>query len=284
MHEQLITLNDAFNNFIDAGETQSQAHIKLLHWHIAERLVIGGGFNPDDIVPRPPLRVETTGKGKSHRSRLVHDPTVAVPGERTILGGLKTKDVDVVISKDGVGPCIAISVKGTLSAFRNLTNRMEEAAGDCTNIHISYPNLIYGFFHVIKANHASNTKRRNDVAIESNEEVVAGIVRYHDAIARLTGRKDVRNDVSRYEAVALAMVDASPDSRGHILQSFPTRDSPIRFEQFFDAIYRIYDLRYVYTAPALRRTTARSSWSEDSPASSASGADAFNFRFAPPSD
>ena len=58
-----------------------------------------------------------------------------------MLGGLKTKDVDVVVSKPGIGPCVAVSIKGTLNAFRNLTNRMEEAVGDCTNLHISYPNL-----------------------------------------------------------------------------------------------------------------------------------------------
>ncbi len=66
-----------------------------------------------------------------------------------MLGGLKT---DVVVSKPGIGPCVAVSIKGTLSAFRNLTNRMEEAVGDCTNLHISYPNLVYGFLHVIRAN------------------------------------------------------------------------------------------------------------------------------------
>ena len=44
-----------------------------------------------------------------------------------MLGGLKTKDVDVVVSKPGIGPCVAVSIKGTLNAFRNLTNRMEEA-------------------------------------------------------------------------------------------------------------------------------------------------------------
>lgn len=76
---------------------------------------------------------------------LVHDPERAAGGELTVLGGLKTKDVDVVVTKPAIGPCIAVSIKGTLNAFRNLTNRMEEAVGDCTNLHISYPNLVYGF-------------------------------------------------------------------------------------------------------------------------------------------
>lgn len=38
MHDRLVGLRDALCNFIDARETQSQSHIRLLHWHIAERL------------------------------------------------------------------------------------------------------------------------------------------------------------------------------------------------------------------------------------------------------
>lgn len=278
MHEKLVTLDDALINFIEAQETQSQSHIKLLHWHIAERLVIEGGINPDDIVPHPPLRVETAGSGRNKRFRLIHDPDSAVAGELTILGGLKTKDVDIVVSRRGIGPCIAISVKGTLNAFRNLTNRMEEAAGDCTNIHISYPNLVYGFFHVIRANCEGDVEKRNDIAIESNGTVVDGIIRYHDAISRLAGRRDVRNDVSRYEAVCLALVDTKPESRGTVVTSFPTSQSPIRFERFFETIYQSYDLRYVYTAPALRGATTRIVWAADSPALATEGAASFASR------
>src|ERR1035438_9159399 len=40
-----------------SGLTQSALHIKPLHWYIACRLVIEGGFLPSDITPRPPLVV-----------------------------------------------------------------------------------------------------------------------------------------------------------------------------------------------------------------------------------
>lgn len=193
MADELIGLRAALTNFIDSDETQSQSHIKLLHGHIAQRLVLEGGFNPDHIVPHPPFRFER----RAAENRLIYAPDVADGKELTILGGLKTKAVDVVVAQRTTGPCVAISVKGTLNAFRNLTNRMEEAAGDCTNIHIAYPNLIYGFFHVLKANRAEDVPKMNDVAIDATGNVVDSIIRYHDAMARLTGRRDVRNDVSR---------------------------------------------------------------------------------------
>ncbi len=274
MHDRLVTLRDALKNFVEpSGKTQSQAHIKLLHWHIAERLVIEGGFDPDHVVPRPPLRVESTGSGANQRHRLLHDPDSAVGGELTILGGLKTKDVDVVVTLPQIGPCIAVSVKGTLKAFRNLTNRMEEAAGDCTNIHISYPNLIYGFFHVIRAGREGQVENSNDIAINSDGSITDGIVRYHDAMARLAGRQDVRNDVSRYEAVSLALVDT--EDAGVVLESFPPDESSIHVGKFFDSIYAQYDFRYVYTAPALRKLTSRFEWAEDSPALAVDGSSAF---------
>ena len=37
----------ALGKFVEAIQTQSQEHIKPLHWHIACRLVIEGGFHPD---------------------------------------------------------------------------------------------------------------------------------------------------------------------------------------------------------------------------------------------
>lgn len=51
-----VRLQDAMRNFVTTTEsTQSQRHIKPLHWHLACRLVVEGGFLPDDVTPRPPF-------------------------------------------------------------------------------------------------------------------------------------------------------------------------------------------------------------------------------------
>ena len=171
-----------------------------------------------------------------------------------------------------------MSIKGTLNAFRNLTNRMEEAVGDCTNLHISYPNLVYGFLHVIRANREgrlapeaahflkaddAGNVAANDIAVRGDGEVVESIARYHDVLLGLTGRDGVRNDISRYEALALAMID--PESRA-VLADWPLAPSPLRSEGFMDAIHHAYDQRYVYAAPTLAKRTARLTWRSDSPA------------------
>src|SRR5258708_9935865 len=88
-----------------AGATQSQAHIKPLHWYVACRLVVEGGFLPEEITPRPPFRAQ-----RRRGWHLSYDQAVAEGGERTVLGGLKTKNVDVVVTKDGLGPVMAASL------------------------------------------------------------------------------------------------------------------------------------------------------------------------------
>ena len=266
MSRALWSLQAALKAFAESTETQSQEHIRPLHAHIAERLVIEGGFLPDDISPRPPLRVEVKRGARDDRQRLILESETARPGEQTLLGGLKTKQVDVVVSKRGIGPCFAVSVKGTLNAFRNLTNRMEEAAGDCTNIHMTYPALVYGFLHVLRANAEEDVRAKNDVAIHTSGAIAAGISRYHDAMVRLTGRSDVRDDPSRYESVALALVNPKKTQAGHVLKGFPEPESALSFERFFPRLYEVYDLRFVYAAPALEGKTKRVEWAPDSPA------------------
>lgn|GEM_PF-336760 len=268
---------DAFRTFATSEEaTQSQRHIKPIHWYVACRLVLEGGFMPDEVTPHPPFRVE----GRDGR-RLIYDPSVARGGERTILGGLKTKDVDVTVLKPGLGPVLAVSCKGAIKAFRNLTNRLEEAVGDCTNIHITYPALVAGYLFAFRANReaaivaeegaaAGAPPRRqlaaNDIAIGRGGAPVEAIMRFHYALSELTGRRGIRDDVSRYESVALALVEPEGDRAGEPLDGFPPEDSRIRLGNFFSTLYLRYDERFVYGAPDLKPVTRRRFWAEDSPA------------------
>lgn len=225
-----VSLREALSAFVSrTSGTQSAEHIKPLHWYVACRLVLEGGFHPNDVKPRPPFVVAEEGQGAQRRLLLAHDETVGQGAEQTVLGGLKTKRVDVVVAKEGIGPCIAVSLKGTLNAFRNLTNRMEEAVGECTNLHIAYPALVCGFLHVLRATREHAEVPPNDVAVKQAGEVVDSIVRYHDVLARLAGRDDVRSEPSKYESVAVALVE--PDSIDLIDVS---SNGMLTFRSFFD--------------------------------------------------
>ena len=259
------------------GPTQSQQHIKPLHWYVACRLVLEGGFHPDELKPRPPFTVT-----KRRGQYFIHfDPSAATGGEATVLGGLKTKNVDVVVNKDGLGPVLAVSCKGMTGAFRNLTNRMEETIGECTNLHITYPALVFGYLFVIRANKRTEPSgleisppgerpvrqiAANDIAIMESGRPVEAIVRFHSALGALTGRCGIREDASRYEAISLALIDTRDSAIGQPLSKFPPPDSPLRLERFFETLYLRYDERYVYSAPDLKSKTRRLEWSPNSPA------------------
>ena len=87
-----------------------------------------------------------------------------------------------------------------------------------------------------------------------------------NALRELTGRRGIRDDVSRYEAVSLTLVESNSATPGRILPDFPAADSPLRIEQFFQALYLRYDERYVYAAPDLKHVAQRIEWSGASPA------------------
>jgi hypothetical protein len=54
-------------------------------------------------------------RNKRREGILTYDPTAANSSERTLLGGLKTKNVDVVVTREG--PVLAISCKGAAAEF-----------------------------------------------------------------------------------------------------------------------------------------------------------------------
>lgn len=288
---QWVDLGDALRRFAShRGGTQAQQHIKPLHWYVACRMVLEGGFLPDEIKPRPPFVVSRRGGSNVLR----FEPESATGGEATILGGLKTKNVDVVVDKPGIGPVLAVSCKGMTGALRNLTNRMEETIGECTNIHIRYPALVFGYLFVIRANwypgaaesaaagQPQNTTPRfdaNDVAIAEDDRPVEAIVRYHATLRELTGRDGIRADPSRYEAISLALVDVRSGRDGRVLDSFPPFDSPLRLERFFKALYRHYDERNVTSAPNLAARNRRLEWSPDSPAFRADARPTLDYEF-----
>lgn len=266
---QWVSQADAFEHFAGySGPTQSQQHIKPLHWYVACRLVLEGGFHPDEVTPRPPFVVIRRRRGHA----IGFDPETATGGEATVLGGLKTKNVDVVVNKGGIGPVLAVSCKGMIGALRNLTNRMEETIGECTNLHITYPALVLGYLFVVRANRlaapvgtSARRANRNDIAITDDGNPVQTIVRFHSALSALAGRRGIREDASRYEAIALSMIDTLDGNVGRPLQNFPPPESLLRLDRFFNVLYTRYDERYVYSAPDLGSRTRRYEWSPESP-------------------
>jgi len=255
-----LHISEALRIFATAVVHQSQEHIKPMHRHVALRLVLEGGFFPDEITPHPPLAA-TKSRG---RWSLKYAPDVETSSELTVLGGMKTKQIDVVVAKSGIGPVLAISLKGTFRAYRNLVNRMEEAIGDSTNVHVMYPGLVYGFLSLMRANREADGYARNDVGVLRDNNISPQILRYQAALSEMTGRRFVRNDYTRYESVGIILVENGRGIPEIISDEFPAGGSPLRIESFFPRLFETYDLRFPARAeriPIARRVE----WAVDSP-------------------
>ena len=224
-----VSRDRAFRHFASyKGKTQTQQHTKPIHEYVTCRLVLEGGFQPDEIKPHPPFRVDLQAK----TLQLVYDRNVVTDTEATVLGGLKTKNVDIVVSKPELGPVLAVSCKGMTGAIRNLNNRLEETIGECTNIHIAYPTLVFGYLFLLRANRIGATQS-TDVAIDEENRPIDGIIRFHQALCSMTRRSSLRDDASKYESIALALIEVSPESMGMLNVDFPPPDSLTFFENFF---------------------------------------------------
>lgn len=238
------SLDSSLYGLCTAGtKTQSQEHIKPLHRYCANRLVLEGGFPPEWISPRPQFSSTKINNAEYELNLEVLDEAQS---EARVLGGIKYKDVDVTVIVPGIGPALAISAKSTGNAFRNLNNRMEEALGECVNVHLMYPGLVFGFLHLIRFATVATTGRA-DASFSDQGKPLPSILRYYEVLRSLSGRTLITDPGMRYESVSLAMYDCS--HKGTIREGFPATDSPIHLSRFFTLLYQLYDLRFGYPDP-----------------------------------
>ncbi len=257
------------------GRVQSVRHILPLHWYVACRLVVEGGFDPDDIIPRPPFRVER----RRRRPPLLHfDPSLGGCGEGTVLGGIRAKHVDVLVSLARIGPVLSVSCKGVTGAFRNLGNRLEEIVGECSNLHMMHPALVIGHLVLLRGNRTTDQhcgpkgrlgrnwqRGGGDAALAPDGAPVSSVRRFHDALQVLGRRRDLLDQAGQCEAAALAMVAMEAECRTSLVQGFPSEGSGLQFDQFFAALYLRYDERFVTRCPVLDAITRRHCWDPSSP-------------------
>ena len=279
MPPDLTSLKEALVRFAFSDPAQSSGHLGSLRSYVACRLVIEGGFDPDWIRPRPPIAVDRNQDGLF----LSLDPDAAKPGRRTLAGGLKDAEPDVTVVIPTIGPVLALSLEGTESVavgregVPEITGGLERTAGACVNLHMIYPALVYGFWRVLGASRVHDLvpfavpgpvggpDDHGDHSLQRNGELGAELQRYHDALARLSEREDIRAAPSRYEACALTLVERGTGPQQWVAYAdYPAPGSLLDYNRMFRRLYAIYDRRFVDSTRALRRTTERKVWNRES--------------------
>jgi len=233
---------------------QSQEHVKPFYYYSAIRLVLEGGFEPENILPRPPFASE---KQTLEKYVLSYAPQKASRSEAKVLGGLRTKQIDLIVRSAEAGPTLGISFKTTGNAFRNIPNRVEELVGDVTNVHLRYPAFVYGFCHIIPMVKESDAPQKNDASFTDDGRPMPSIQQFHDLLIKLVGRARISDMPGQYESIVLLVVQCSPNGP-KIYPNYPPPDSPVHLSKFFERLYRVYDERYCYAGAD--RVHCRKSW------------------------
>ena len=257
------------------GKVQSLGHILPLHWYVACRLVVEGGFAPDDIRPRPPFAIEEIGDGEA----ILHfDPELGGSGEGIVLGALKAKHMDVLVTSERIVPVLAVSCKGVTGALRNLGNRLEEIIGENTNLHMTYPALVLAHLILIRMDQPSSAHVRKPQARDirealpdlpdtetcARERLAPAIRRFAMGLEDLSQRRAVFDQPARCEAALLARIEnddlACPASSSRSLDPVAGR-----LDDLFASLYQAYDERFTLRSPELARVLRRRHWCAHSP-------------------
>ena len=171
-----------------------------------------------------------------------------------------------------IGPVLALSLAGTESVesgpsgVPELTGKLERTAGACVNVHMMYPALVYGFWHVFDASWVPNlapvtdtvpvggASDHGDHALRRDNEPAAELQRYHDALTRLSERDGIRTAPSRHEACGLTVVVRSDGSRPPMAYpQYPPSGSLLGYNRMFERLYALHDRRFVNSTRALSR-------------------------------
>jgi hypothetical protein len=109
--------------------------------------------------------------------------------------------------------------------------------------------------------------KANDIAVLEDGTPSEGIIRFHAALREMTLRHGLRNEISRYEAMTLALIEPKGEQAGSVFPNFPPEESPLHLDRFFTTLYQRYEERFVYGASLLaeRGITPRKEWAPDSP-------------------
>ncbi|KQQ79380.1 hypothetical protein ASF70_01445 [Rhizobium sp. Leaf321] len=108
--------------------------------------------------------------------------------------------------------------------------------------------------------------KKNDLAFDEQGNVVDSITRFSYALSEMTGRKGIRDEISRYEAMTLVMIEPLEGNGARKFAGFPEERLQLQLKDFFNDLYLRYNERFVIGAPALTAQTNRLFWNEKSPA------------------
>lgn len=171
------------------------------------------------------------------------DPSLVGP-RRVTFRSYRSKSFDVCYPRVGT-PQILISIKSMQNAYRNITNRIEEALGDSTVLRVYESEAAFGFFYfvldgkVARGQSEQGVRQGNSIPpfldpVEEGGDFLdlTNLDAYRRAARTQGVRQTARQDeIARAELSLMDLVQAEPKRNAHVkydaVAFLPTRIAPI---------------------------------------------------------
>lgn len=141
--------------------------------------------------------------------------------EQAVKGKHRSKTWDLTLAY-ARRPQLAISTKSIMANVAGtVPNRIDDAMGECVNVHAHDPGLVLGYLFVMNAALARQTTRQGRPWVE----ILA------QALASFSGLRSENDAHELFEAATLVIVDFAADPVGISFQP-----SLLRWNEFFDVL------------------------------------------------
>lgn len=250
-----------YNSGVQAKEAliRSQRLINLLHEAVKESI---HAFGIDASRIFPPIGQQSP--------------------EMKIAGFLKQKDQDICVTPSGITPSrrsidwgplrfeadafdeygqeysertLVINVRSQLSSVRKNTDTLfERTFAESVNLHKVYPKMVLGEVYMIPVfEYDDEAMKQNQIAFKQKH---TNIEKYISFFTAINNRNSASDDISKYEKVALLIVDFSKNdpvvysNTNQLVQdrlvrpAFPLELNELAFENFIPTVMAQYNERF----------------------------------------
>lgn len=166
-------------------------------------------------------------------------------GPVRVIGGVRPQNFDVGYRPDGLRFAFdSKTLNDAASVKKNWQNMINDISTEATTVHTRFPHAVVAFLVALPEPCTSPAQRQ---AIT-------------ETLERLGRRDDVLDPSHQAEAISLVYWDPAD---GSISEQLPAPGSPLRIENFSQAVYRTYSARYKGLPPHVEAETAAEPGEED---------------------
>lgn len=263
--EQLIELKNSFENAIISGgkkgktsAIRSSALINIIHDAVKDEL-IRQGVDCQQIRPllgQSSPETKIVGFYKQKKQDICVGPkNIQAISSHVSWGPLASESITDNLGEAYARNTLVINVRSQLSSVaKNTDTLFERTIAESLNLHKKYPDMVLGEVYLIPT-HEYDETTMDDRRIVFKEKQIS-IAKYISFFKALSERRDVQDELCKYERCALLVVDFNREqphlfrttaelvNEGLLPEGFPIELADLSFDSFAADILATYRERF----------------------------------------